>query len=330
MIRNNGVRLACRSIVHTGMAMMFAVAAIASETDQYYQRSEPLADSSQALNQKVNETLAEIVAQWEKGPDRKAFVGDVFDRLGGYGLVDELERWAVKSPQVEKRQMSKSDSIYGGLPPWAIRTVAFSDLGKTVRINDQLIGLDKISHFLSQGRKFYRRFLQYGSVEKASKHSVYTERAIFGSRSTGSFSNADLVANYEGHLFYRSLFEDHAVPGKVAILRWEGDHWVVQREFDWADHVNEYWDEALNINRFDRLLYTHMRRKLTILCPQYWESPALYTIENEEVLKARYAKLGLRESRHLRLDTLCLTEPPPGNEGLYVSAEKIVVRSERF
>ncbi len=103
----------------------------------------------------------------------------------------------------------------------------------------------------------------------------------------------DLVANYEGHLFYRSLFEDDAVPGKVAVLRCEGDHGVVQREFDGADHVNEYWDEALSINRFDRLPYMRMRRKLTNLCPQYGESPALYTIENEEVLKARYAKLGL-------------------------------------
>ena len=138
------------------------------------------------------------------------------------------------------------------------------------------------------------------------------------------------MANYEGHLFYRSLFEDNAVPGKVAILRWEDDHWVMQRKFDWADHVNEYWDEALNINRFDRLLYTHMRRKLTNLCPQYWESPAIYTIENEEVLKARYAKLGLRESWQLRLDTLCLTEPPPENDALYVSIEQKGIRSDTF
>jgi len=65
----------------------------------------------------------------------------------------------------------------------------------------------------------------------------------------------------------------------------------------------------------------HMRRKLTNLCPQYWASPALYTIENEEVLKARYAKLGLRESWHPRLNTLCHVAPLHGGE-LLLAATK--------
>ncbi len=61
---------------------------------------------------------------------------------------------------------------------------------------------------------------------------------LFGA--TGSYSNADLVANYEGYRFYRSLFDDDVISGKTAILRWENNRWVIQREFDWADHVNEY------------------------------------------------------------------------------------------
>jgi len=123
--------------------------------------------------------------------------------------------------------------------------------------------------------------------------------------SNGNFSNADLVANYEGHRFFRSLFEDDIVTGKPAILRWEGDGWIVQRQFDWADHVNEYWDEALNINHFDAMLYKHMYKQFISYCPRYWENPSLYTIVNEQPLKDRYGHLGLKDNSVLRLDSLC-------------------------
>ncbi len=304
------------AIAVTGAALVLSATAAASETDQFYNRSQPIADSTEVLNRKVNETLAEIVAEWRKGYDQKALVDDVYHRLGGRRMVDKLERWAMKSPEVEKLKSSKHDNIYSGLPIWSTRAIFLFGLGKTIRINDQLIGSDKISHFLSQGRKFYRRYLKYGSEEEAAKRSVFTERAIFGSASTGSFSNADLVANYEGYRFYRSLFDDDVVPGKPAILRWEDDGWIIQRPFDWADYVNEYWDEALNMNDYGRLLYGHMRKRLVKLCPQYWENPSLYTIENEDDLKGRYAHLRLRDTRFLRLDALCLAEAPRESESL--------------
>ena len=158
---------------------------------------------------------------------------------------------------------------------------------------------------MSQGKKFYKRYKRYGSEARAAERSAYTERAIFGRLTTGSYSNADLVANYEGHRFYRSLFEDEIVPGKPAILRWDGDGWVIQREFDWADHVNEYWDEGLNVNHFDALLYKHVHKRLVGMCSLYWEQPALYTIAEEAPLRERYAHLELRNTSELRLDSLC-------------------------
>lgn len=294
--------------------LAFAVPAEAYETDQFYNRSAPIADSTKVLNRKVNDTLEEIVAEWRKGHDENAFVNEIYHKLGGHHWVDKLERWAMKSPEVDKLETPRYHSIYSGMPIWSTRATFFFGIGKTIRLNDQLIGSDKLGHFFSQGRKFYRRYLKYGSEEQAAKQSAYTERAIFGSGTTGSYSNADLVANYEGYRFYRSLFEDGVVPGKPAILRWENGGWVIQREFDWADHVNEYWDEALNMNDFDVLLYKRMRKRLLKLCPQYWQDPSRYTIAHEEVLRARYAHLDLHDSRFLRLDALCATEAPQDSE----------------
>ena len=64
----------------------------------------------------------------------------------------------------------------------------------------------------------------------------------------------------------------------------------------------------LNVNGYDDLIYRRMRERMVGLCPQYWEDPSLYKIENEELLRTRYEHLGLRDTSFLRLDSLCLAE----------------------
>ena len=301
--RNSRVRIAAL-IASVAMAGIPAVAT-AYETDQFTNRDMPIADSTELLNRKMNETIEEIVVGWKKGHDELAIVSAIYHEIGGHHWVDKLERWAMKSDEIEKLDTRRYDSVFSHLPLYAVRVTKFFGVGKTIRVNDQLIGSDKIGHFLSQGRKYYKRYRRSGSEAQAGERSAYTERALFGRMTTGSYSNADLVANYEGHRFYRSLFEDDLVPGKPAILRWEDDGWIIQRDFDWADHVNEYWDEALNINQFDSWLYKHMHARFVTLCPLYWENPELYTIQDEAPLREQYAHLGLRDTRYLRLDSLC-------------------------
>ena len=275
------------------------------ETDQITNRGDPIADSTAVLNREVNRTIGEIADEWQKGHDEMGFVNQIFRKIGGLHWVDRIEKWAIESPEVDRLDTPRFGSVFAGQPVWAVRVTALFGVGKTIRVNDQLIGTDKLGHFISQGRKYYRRFIRYGSEEKAAQQSAATERTIFGQLANGIYSNADLVANFEGHRFYRSLFEDDIVAGKPAILRWENDGWVIQREFDWADHVNEYWDEALNVNYFDAGLYKHMHETLISYCPQYWKQPSLYTIVNEQRLKERYSFLGLHDNSELRLDSLC-------------------------
>jgi len=277
----------------------------AHETDQLSNRADPIADSTQVLNREVNKALVDIIEKSRKDDDRMAVVNAIFGKLGSRFLVDRIEKWAIKSPEVEKLKTGRYDSVYSGHPIWAVRVTKFFGVGETIRVNDQLIGTDKLGHFVSQGRKYYRRFLRFDSEERAAVQSAYAEWAVFGQMSNGNYSNADLVANYEGHRFFRSLFEDDIVPGKPAILRWEDNSWIIQREFDWADHVNEYWDEALNINHFDALLFKHMHKRFITYCPQYWQDPLSYTIADEQPLKDRYSHLGLRDNSVLRLDSLC-------------------------
>jgi hypothetical protein len=299
-----------RRYVIAGLVVLIVAAAPASayETDQHHNRDQVVADATVVLNAKVNETIRAIAESWSTDRDDMGFVDEIYNRIGGIHYVDKLERWAMTSAEVQRLDTERSTSIYSGYPLWSLRVSTLFGIGKTIRLNDQLVGTDKIGHFISQGRKFYKRYLQMGSEQEAAKRSVLTEKAIFGQATTGSFSNADLVANFEGYRFYRSLFEDGFIPGKPAILRWSDDHWVVQREFDWADHVNEFWDEALNPNEYTLLPSIYVRRQLLAMCDAFWEKPHLFVAAHRAELSERYAHIGLHENSELRMDVLCTSE----------------------
>jgi len=282
----------------------------AYETDQFNNRQQEIKDSTSIMNYQVTLAIASTVIDVYGSPDKMKVVNGIYHKIGGEHWVDKLERFAMDSDEVERLSTPPHDSIYSGLPIYATRVAGFFGVGPTMKINNVLVGTDKLGHFLSQGRKFYRRWVKQGNVAKAAEQSAYTERAIFGQMTTGSYSNADLVANYEGFLFYRSLFEDNIVAGKPAILAWENDHWIMQRPFDWADYVNDYWDEALNINAYDALLYSSMKTRLLTFCDSYWAHPELYVVHDEETLKYRYRNLQLRDTSEMRLDSICTADEP--------------------
>lgn len=277
----------------------------AYETDQFSNRLETIDDSTELLNEQVNNSITKAISNWRGGRNDRRIVNRIYHDIGGHHWVDKLERWAMKSPEVDRLKTPRRNSIYSGHPLWATRVAALFGVGPTIKLNEVLVGSDKIGHFLSQGRKYYRRYLRYQDEKRAGEWSAFTERAIFGQMTTGSYSNADLVANYEGFRFYRSLFEDNIIEGKPSILAWMEDHWEIQRPFDWADHVNEYWDEALNINHYDGLLYPHMKSRLTTFCDDYRVQPEMYDIAEETSLQAKYAHLELRSTSELRLPALC-------------------------
>jgi hypothetical protein len=293
----------------------------AYETDQFTRRLEPLKDSTAALDERVNQSIEAAARGASGAPDQNEVVDAIYHDIGGHHWVDRIERWAMNSDQVDRLTLDRHDSIYSHQPLWATRVAGLFGVGPTIKLNDTLVGSDKLGHFLSQGRKFWRRYQRYHDEAKAAERSAYTERALFGQMTTGSYSNADLVANYEGYRFYRSLFEDGVIPGKPAILAWDTDHWRVQRPFTFADHVNAYWDEALNVNDFDALLYPYMRERLLTYCGDFYAAPERYDIPDEHPLQTRYFDLlQLRKTSELRLSRLCPAET--GNGAATRSAER--------
>lgn len=266
------------------------------------------------MDREVNAAIAELVAGWE-GPRHDArFVTAIYRRIGGIHWVDQLERWAMESEEVDRVPVDPREHAFSELPFLANRVTAVFGAGPTLQLAGVRIGSDKIGHFLSQGRKVWLRYQRMRSEREALARSAYTERAIFGQPMTSRYSNADLVANYEGHRFYRSLFEDGVVPGRAAILRWEDGRYRIQRPFSWGDHVTIFWDEALLPNHYDDLAYPHVRAMLLTLCDGYREAPEAWAAPGWDALWARYGELlQLRDTRELRLDLLCEGAAPRQN-----------------
>jgi hypothetical protein len=287
---------------------LLAGVAGAYETDQYTERLADIEDSVEILNRQVNAALERVATDWKYGVDRKRFATRVYREIGGRHWVDKLERYAVRSPEIDRIEVAKAATIYGDLPFWSTPIVSMVGVGKTIKLGGTLIGTDKIGHFLSQGWKYYKRHARGVPEAEVVRLGLRNERGIFGAATTGVFSNADLVANYEGYLFYRSLFEDDVVPGKPAVVHFPNDRAVIQRPFDWRDHVNDYWDEALNPNRYAGHLHQHMVRNLEELCHDFRSEPDAFRSSHEQDLERRYAHLGLRETRSLRLDRVCSEE----------------------
>lgn len=293
--------------------LVFVVPLVAAyESDQYSNRLVPVKDSLEVLDRRVNDTLAKIAREWDEPNDEDRnlrFAKAVYHELGGLHWADKIERWASKTPLVDKYPRVRYDSIYQGLPIWGRRINFFFGVCVSIRLNDVIIGSDKLGHFFSQGLKYYKRTEHGWSRERVVEFGATAERFMWGQLTTGIFANADLVANYEGMRFYQSLFEEGIVEGKGPIMAWRDGKPHQLRPFTWADHVNDYWDETLNPSHVVDALYTGLRERIRSMCPLYEKEPSAFIAENDEALWRRYKDIGLKDMRENKFRYICEDAP---------------------
>lgn len=286
-------------------ALALAAAAAGYETDQYSNRLQPIADAQPTLDRVVNEAIGSVASSWRLGEDRYAFALAIFHELGGLYWVDRIERLAIRSPEIERLPQFRHDSIYDGLPFTARRVNFVFGVGRTIRLAGVLTGSDKLGHFFSQGKKYYMSRLAGWREAHILGRGIFNERWLFGQLTTSVYSNADLVANFEGYLFYRSLFEDGVVGGKPAIVRFAGEGAVVQRAFSWSDHLNDYWDEALHPSHMSPAMARAIQQAILKVCPDYFRAPQAFRVREEAALEARYAGIGLKPAPENSVPVVC-------------------------
>jgi len=277
------------------------------ESDQYSHRRAIVSDSTLVMDRKVNDALAHIIKNWKKTrQNNKAVARAIYYELGGVHWADKIERWAGKTDLVEKYPQTRRHSIYSGMPIWATRVNFVFGVGRSFKVNEVMVGSDKFGHFFSQGYKYYKRELRGWDEERIHARATFAERWLWGLLTTGVYSNADLVANYEGMLFYKSLFENDVIEGKRAILRWKDGKPEQIRQFTWADHINDYWDEVLNpsfnVASLDKILRPRIRK----LCGDYETRPELYVSGHDQLLWKRYHHIGMKDNRRNLFHRICV------------------------
>ena len=187
--------------------------------------------------------------------------------LKGYELDVQLRRLLAK----QSYSLSLNDSIYRDIDYLEGFSLKLKELSDVVNIDGYLIGLDKIGHFFAEGWQYFElthhddkgfdQVLEWGREQEAGK---------FGYTTTGVFSFADLVANFNGWRFWNKVLlkEDDPLKGVIAnffsrpyitcdiqvaesIKRVKVvKAWEVNTEFDLADYIDGSWDEGNNCNSY--------------------------------------------------------------------------------
>ena len=291
---------------------------IGGETDPYTNRELDLDDSIEVLDAKVNEALDRIASNWSRGCNERAFIYAVYRDLGGLHWVDKIERWAMFAPEIDRLPRNRAESVFADAPIIRSSGARLGNFTRTINVNGTYISTDKLGHFFSQGRKFYSRYQRLGTEVKAARLTARWEGLIWGNLLSGIYSNADLIANYEGFLFYRGLLYEGDDEDQDTIFVCREGNLVKLRDFTWAEHVNGFWDEMLNPSYFKRSLVPAIEQRMLRLCSDYSRRPRRYEIQNSEELNARYRAIAMRDSSVLPisqfLDENCSSSQTSGLE----------------
>jgi ankyrin repeat protein len=183
-------------------------------------------------------------------------------------LIEGLDKMALSQQAVEQNP----GRIVGYKPDRGVRKYIelpfnpFNAWGcATIQAYGVLFGTDKIGHFTDMGMHYYRAYRtglregldDNGALSKAiylgTFDPIMSERGLLGLGTAGAYSNADLVANFTGMLFYKNLTEPVMLKGQMRppMLERDGDFWRI------ADHVrpdsqffsffvSDHWNEAFN------------------------------------------------------------------------------------
>jgi hypothetical protein len=151
----------------------------------------------------------------------------------------------------------------------------------TFRVNDVLLGSDKIGHFTDMGMNYYRAYseaLKQGktkdeamaaAVEVGTHGILFSERGAVGYLSAGAYSNGDMASNYLGFKFYLNLTEPVMLNGTMhePMLVRDGEYWKlaphVRRDSDFfSAFICQHYNEALNPSLFENAMRKSVRKAL--------------------------------------------------------------------
>lgn len=242
---------------------------MASEIDSYTHRSKMFVrDSNSFINKDINARLVGSVAELnEEGincpgsrqdDDADEVYDIVKDNISSTFIGHSIAvRYEESLPDNKKIFTEWEDSIYRDTTLWQGISLKIKGILSTMKVDGNIIGVDKMGHFFVEGWSFYKRaYLKYDDIriDKAIKWGQGTERTYFGMTTTGIYSNADLMANFNGMRFWNQLLgfqKDPLRKFKEPILTCKNSKWKLNTKFNFEEYIDAGMDEGVNCNYYD-------------------------------------------------------------------------------
>ncbi len=228
----------------------YAAPVSSSEADNWTHRYSPMKDSLAILNEIVDRDMRTAIdSANNRGPDcssKRLYrqVRKTFIRFG----ISKFEGQVKKSSEIDQYPIGKAsvyqDFRFLSFHPSILQLRSLQ--APLLKVGGIPIGADKFSHFFTEGWHYFKRAdLQGKGLEAALRFGHKRESGFWGKITTGVYSYADLLSNYEGLLFWRRI-----LGSETPYVVCRDGLWVLQRPIDWMDYVNHGWDEGNNCNEF--------------------------------------------------------------------------------
>ncbi len=274
-------------------------AAFSAEIDSVTPRKIKLDNSLTLINTIINQRIQEGIQNANAQQSAIDYINDTDDE-GEYveqnGACDEdvlytelrkaifqsfTASWGLKGFDLDKQlrsllarksySLSLNDSIYRDIDYIEGFSLNLKELSDVVNIDGHLIGLDKIGHFFAEGWQYFE-LIHYDDykIDQALEWGRQQESGKFGYSSTGIFSFADLVANFNGLRFWNKILLKENDPLKGAFANFFDrpyitcdiqiidsiknrkivKAWEFNARLDMSDFVDGSWDEGNNCNSY--------------------------------------------------------------------------------
>ena len=246
-------------VIQSLIGILFIVQSSSSlslETDNYLVWDKSLFDSSEKINWYVNDQITKTLTEvnsFKKPKSCKELTLSIAKKFKtSPPHTHPLEDWLNENLTDEyifpNYSFYRSISIYQDEFRFYLSKVK---LAQNIQVSNIYFGTDKLSHFVSTGRRYYRYYMKRvkklgheEALKSAIRFGLLNEKTILGGWSSGVFSYGDMEANYQGLNFYLKLCSNNYK--KTYISKNKSGEWVQIRKFKIEEYVNPRWDETFN------------------------------------------------------------------------------------
>lgn len=250
------------------LSLYLAPTSLSYEVDNFTDRETLVTDSLPKLDESINKILsrAEKGVRREKGKECSVvFLRQEILRWIRPDPAGQLEIWLELTDKINRTHVGINKSIYQNVNFKEAPILKVVGIGRSMLLNGQVVGTDKVGHFFMQGLGYYDLVKGGKPLEKVLLED-HQEDGLWGTKTSGIKSYADMATNYQGYRFWSELTQ-----GPRPYFRCDEKlGWVNERKFTWAEYVNPAWDEAINCSEMKPAIQTKVNQYLAskgLRCP---------------------------------------------------------------